>query len=452
MTTIAEDLSLYTTGLTYQTLPGEVIHEVRRRLIDSLACAMGAYDSAPVQIARRVAQTRLSTPGATLIGTRAQTSPEMAAFVNGLMIRYLDYNDSYISGEFCHPSDNISTALAIGQVVGASGRDVIVAIVLGYEVMCRLCDAAVIRTRGWDHVTYGALTTCLVAAKLLALEPSQICHGLGLAGAANVALRQTRSGQLSMWKGAAFGNAARNGIFAALMAKEGMTGPSPIFEGDRGIWRQVSGPFTLSPLGSATVPFRILASNLKFYPADYHAQSAIDAALAVRNDLEDVSAIERVEIETFSAAIETTAQGEEKWNPQSRETADHSLPYCVAVALLDGEVRSAQFSESRMADPLLRTVLRSINVKENTEFSNGFPEANTNLVRVITKAGAVIERTVRYPRGHVKNPMTDAQIEDKFCGMAEPLLPTSRIRRVLDCIWQLDELDDLDTLLNLLAV
>ncbi|MBI4530380.1 MAG: MmgE/PrpD family protein, partial [Candidatus Latescibacteria bacterium] len=212
MDTITDFLGHYAVTLSYDDLPQEVIHEVKRRVLDALGCAVGAFDGDPGRIARGVASSIRATPGATILGTKKTSSPDLAAFANGTLIRYLDYNDTYLSREPAHPSDNIAPALAVAEAEGVGGKTLITAIVIGYEVQCRLCDAASIRSRGWDHVTYGAFSTALVAAKLMGLSEEEIHHALGLSGTPNIALRQTRAGELSMWKGCAFANASRNGV------------------------------------------------------------------------------------------------------------------------------------------------------------------------------------------------------------------------------------------------
>jgi 2-methylcitrate dehydratase len=228
-------------------LPAETVHEVKRRFVDSLATSVGAMNADAYAIARKCALRVEGRPGAGLFG--GASSVEWAAFVNGLLIRYLDYNDTYLSLEPAHPSDNLAAVLAVGDMVKAGGPALITAAVLAYEIQCRLCDAASLRKHGFDHVTYGALSSCAAACKLLGLDAARTTHALRLAGVCNVALRQTRAGELSMWKGCAFANAARNGVFAALLAAEGMTGPAPIFEGEVGIMKLLTGPFELGGLG-----------------------------------------------------------------------------------------------------------------------------------------------------------------------------------------------------------
>ncbi|MGH7254600.1 MAG: MmgE/PrpD family protein, partial [Nitrospirales bacterium] len=287
---LADRLATYAQTLSFTRLPDAAVHEVKRRVLDSLGCAMGAWDAPPCRIARQLAQSVKTPKGATLWGTAHRTLPELAAFTNGAMVRYLDFNDTYLSKEPAHPSDNLAAILAAGEAAGVSGRQVIEAAALAYEVHCGLCDAAALRPRGWDHVTYGPFSSALGVAKVWDLSASHMVQAVNLAGVANIALRQTRVGDLSMWKACAFANAARNGMFAAQLAQMGMTGPSPIFEGEKGFMPLVSGAFTLPALGGeegegAAAPFRILETYIKHFPVEYHAQTAVEAALVVREVL-----------------------------------------------------------------------------------------------------------------------------------------------------------------------
>src|SRR5919107_3858392 len=246
--TLADRMAAFALSTRFEDLPEVVVAEARRRLIDAFACAVGALGEPAPSIARRVASTVRGEPGAALMGG-GRSSADWAAFANGVHIRYLDCNDTYLSLEPAHPSDNWAAIMAVGEHAGADGRAWIAAAAVAYEVQCRLCDAASIRARGWDHTTYGSLSSCLAASKLLGLSHSQTVHALGIAGTTGTALRLTRAGELSMWKGCAFAHAARNGVFAALLAKEGLTGPSPLFEGELGFCQQVSGPIALECLG-----------------------------------------------------------------------------------------------------------------------------------------------------------------------------------------------------------
>ena len=237
-----------------QDLPKAVVVEARRRLVDALGCRCSGHSTSrhPRSMLERVAGQFQGTPSVGLVGGGTST-PDWAAFANGVHIRYLDCNDTYLSLEPAHPSDNWAAVMAAGEVAGADGKAWIAAAAVAYEVQCRLCDAASIRARGWDHTTYGSLSSALAAARLLGLSHDQTLHALGIAGTTGTALRLTRAGELSMWKGCAFAFAARNGLFATLLAADGLTGPAPLFEGEMGFFQQVSGPFSIGPVLGETL-------------------------------------------------------------------------------------------------------------------------------------------------------------------------------------------------------
>jgi 2-methylcitrate dehydratase len=391
-------------------------------LIDTFGCAVGALHEPAPTIARRVAARVHGEPGASLMGG-GRSAPDWAAFANGAHIRYLDCNDTYLSLEPAHPSDNWAAVMAAGEHARADGKAWIAAAAIAYEIQCRLCDAASIRARGWDHVTYGALSTSLAAAKLLGLSHAQAVHALGIAGTTGTALRLTRAGELSMWKGCAFAHAARNGVFAALLASEGMTGPAPLFEGDMGFCQQVSGPISLAKLGGPSADDWMLPkTSIKFWPAEYHSQSAIAAALELRPLIGDAARIRSIEIGTFRTAVEIIGKDPEKWHPRTRETADHSLPYCTAVALVDGTVSAAQFTPERLADPALLELVRHTRVVEDPDLTAGYPAGIPNRVRVTLDDKTTLETQVSFPPGHDKNPLTDEQLRTKFRGLVEPVL------------------------------
>ena len=460
---LADRLSRYCHSLCYDDLPSAVVHEVKRRIIDSLGCALGALTAPPSRIARRLAQVIHMPQGATLWGTGHRTLPDLATFANGTLVRYLDFNDTYLAKEPAHPSDNLAAILAVGEVSHASGQRVIQAVALAYEVQCRLCDAAALRPRGWDHVTYGPFSSTLAAATVMKLSDAQTLQAINLAGVANIALRQTRVGDLSMWKACAFANAARNGVFAATLAQRGMTGPSPIFEGEKGFMKLVSGPLDLPLFGgekgsSEPGTFKILGTYIKQYPVEYHAQTAVEAALAIREDIRkgegvDVLAgITDVEIGSYDVAIEIIGRDPEKWKPRTRETADHSFPYCVAVALLDGKVTLRSFEAKRLADPVLHELIQKVRVVPQPEFVGRYPQTMPTRLTVRTKTGKDYVKQVDYPLGHPKNSMSDHEIEDKFRRLAAGKLDRARMKKVIDVVWKLDRLNDVSSLMPLLKV
>src|SRR6202022_4382763 len=320
-TTLAHQLADYACALRFEDLSKEVVHEVKRRIIDSLGCALGALNEEPCVIARNVASEFSASRGSTIIGTSHQAPPDWAAFANGCCIRYFDYNDTYLSKEPAHPSDNISAALAIAESLGSSGRELITAIALAYEVQCRFCDAASIRARGWDHPTYGDFSTALACANLMKLDPEKTRHAVNIAGVACAAMRQARVGELSHWKGVAFANAARHGVYSALLARSGMTGPSPIFEGQMGFEKQlgvslgnVSEKFAVpsvpSKFGAGAM---ILNTSIKYWPAEYHSQSAVEAALFLRKQIGAGVDVKSMTIESHDASVDIIGSEPEKW-------------------------------------------------------------------------------------------------------------------------------------------
>ena len=448
---LADRLADYANRLRFEDLPPNTVHEVKRRVIDSVATAVGAMGAGAYSAARRCAARVSGEPGATLLGG-GKSSVEWATFVNGLLIRYLDYNDTYLSLEPAHPSDNLAAVFAVGEAAGAGGPALITAAVLAYEIQCRLCDAASLRKHGVDHVTYGALSSAAAACKLLQLDAAKTTHALGIAGVCNVALRQTRAGELSMWKGCAFANAARNGVFAALLASEGMTGPAPIFEGELGLEKLViREPVRLAPLGGGGRPFMINQTYIKFWPAEYHSQSAIDAALQLRPEVGDVSRIVSIDIHTFNAAVDIIGKDPEKWSPQTRETADHSLPYCTAVALADGEVTDAQFEHARFTDPKLLELVGKIQIHSDAALNERYPRSIPNRLAVKIADGRTLVREVEFPRGHAHNPMTDAEVESKFRSLVEPRFGKAKADRILTACWALEKLATAGDLVRLIA-
>jgi 2-methylcitrate dehydratase len=461
---LADRLAHYTQSLRYEDLPDAVVHEVKRRILDSLGCAFGAWTAPPCKIAREMALTVKVPGGATVWGTTHKTLPDLATFANGAMVRYLDFNDTYLSKEPAHPSDNLAAVLAAAETAHAPGKLVIQAITLAYEIQCRLCDAAALRPRGWDHVTYGPISSALGVAKSLQLPEAQTRQAINLAGVANVALRQTRVGDLSMWKACAFSNAARNGMFAAQLARRGMTGPAPIFEGDKGFMKLVSGSFELPMLGGQAmpggepVPFKILATYIKHFPVEYHAQTAVEAALALRAELiatEGLRGLDNladVEIGSYDVAIEIIGRDPEKWQPTTRETADHSFPYCVAVALVDGRVTMNSFSPKRLRDPALHALMKNIHVVNVPEFERRYPTTMPTRITVRTTKGAVYSRQVEQPLGHPGHPMSDREVEDKLRRLAARRVDRAQLNRLIDFVWNLEQEKDMARLMPLLKV
>lgn len=440
---LAEKLARWTHKLKYSDLTKDAIHETKRRIIDSLGTALGAYRSKPATIARATAETvPFPRNGSAIVGTRSRTTPDLAAFANGAAIRYLDYNDTYLSKEPAHPSDNIAATLAVAQAANRSGRDLILATVIAYEIQCRLCDAASLRAHGWDHVTYGAFSSTLGAAKLWGLTPEQMVHAQGLAGVCNIATRQTRTGQISMWKACAFSNAARNAVFAANLARQGFTGPHEIFEGPKGVFKMLTQCRFDVKLGSKSAGYMINKTYIKYWPAEYHAQSSIDAALQIRRQfLKDGYSwkdIKKLDMESFEAAVSIIGSEPEKWRPTSRETADHSMGYMTVAALIDGDVTRETFSPKKFTSRKYLDLLDKTTIVEAADLNRGYPDGIPNRLRLRMKDGKVYEKTVKYPRGHAGNPMSDQEVETKFRTLADGVISRKLQDQLLGQMWSLD--------------
>jgi len=415
---------------------------------------MGAFNADPVRISRKVAEAARDIQGSTLFRTRKKTAPDLAAFVNGIMVRYFDYNDTYLSKEPAHPSDNIGPCFSVAESERATGKELLLSIVLAYEIQCRLCDAADIRHRGWDHVCYGLSSTALAAGKLMDLDSEHMTQAVNLAVNSHITMRQVRAGELSMWKGCSFANAARNGVFSALLAREGMTGPSPIFEGEMGFFKQVSGPFEMNidDFGGRNGSFKIAETYLKFFPAEIHSQTSIWAALEARKEIEKPEDIVSVEIASHEAGYTILGKDPEKWNPLTKETADHSLPYIVGMALVEGKIDNSTYTEKKFRDPKILDFLKKITVVEDKTLSSRYPEAVANRVTVKLSSGKIVSKQVDYHKGHPKNPMSDQDVEEKFLRLTRKILDKNHARRILDAAWNLEKAKDLSKMVAMMTL
>jgi len=453
MDQLVDYLSDYTAALSFNDLPAEVVHHAKRLLIDTLGCAIGGYASAPSKMACALAATVMSPQPATVLGSGQQTSLELATFANGVMIRYLDFNDGYTGKESGHPSDAIAAILSPAEVAHRNGQSVITATVLAYEVFCRLCDAVCVRDRGFDHVTIGVMASTLAAAKALGLSRDQMRQALNLSVTANLALYQTRIGEVSLWKGCAFANASRNAVFAVLLAALGMTGPAPIFSGAGGFFHTVSRePFTLGLFGGQGNPFKILECIIKRFPLGLYSQTVVDAALQVRQQLASVDEIQEVHVATLQTAVKIMAGDAEKWHPSNRETADHSMPYTTAVALMYGTVESRHFEAEYWRNPRLLDLVQKVQVQVSEEANQRAPEAMLSRVEVVTTSGARHTAEVAYHRGHFKNPMSDQEVEDKFRALVYGLLTPAQTSALLERLWHLEQVPDIGEVIRMVHI
>ena len=414
----------YALGVRFADLPADAVHACKRRIADTLGCGIAAFDAEPSRIARAMALRAGYAQGAHVLGTSRRALPELAAFANAAMARYLDSNDVFPGGGG-HPSGVIAAVLAAAQVAGAGPRDSIAAMVVGYEVHRALHESLRVMTRGFDHAFYPAVAAAAASAKLLGADHARMTSALALAVTANLPLAVTRRGQLSMWKGVAEANGVRNGVFAAVLAQAGMTGPGKAFEGALGL-HHMMGPVDTALLGRA--PLAVTMADMKFFVTEYHSQGPLMAALTLRAGL-DVDAIAAIHIRTYAFAHHEIGSGPEKWRPTTRETADHSLPYIVAAVLVDGGFSDAIFAPARFCDPRILALADKITVAEEPEFTRVFPGKFRSRVEITLTDGATRSAGLDYPHGHHDDPMTDDEVRRKFSDLAGRKLTPARVAR-----------------------
>lgn len=445
----------YMGSVTFDKIPGEVVHEVKRRILDSLGVAIAAFTSEPVKIARSLADVYEIPWGSRILGTANPVPPDFATFVDGLMIRYHDFNDTYLSKEPLHPSDTLAVAFGLGDYLGSSGKDVITAAAIAYEVGVSLCDAGSLRRRGWDHVNYIAVSSALLASKLLGLDEEKARHALSISVIPHASMRQTRVGELSFWKGAAAANSSRNAVFAALLASRGFTGPSHTFEGSMAFVRQLlQGDFDFSALDRLVrrePPRRILDTYIKKFPVEYHAQSAVEAVQKLRERVR-LEEVEEVHVETFQAAYDIIVKDPEKWDPKTRETADHSLPWIVAATFVYGDVWVDSYTPDKIRDERVLGLMKRMRVDVSPELDRMYPEAIPNRITVKTRGDRRFTEQVDYPKGHPKNPMSDEELVEKFARLVSPYLTEAQVKSVIDAVFNLEKLDNVGRLVESLVV
>lgn len=447
---LTRTLAAYAAGTPWERLPPDTVHEAQRRILDSIGVAIESLGGDAPTAARAYAAGRPGT--VTVWGTEVRADPEAAGFANGVAVRYLDFNDTYLSREPLHPSDAIAALFALAEARGTGAGELLRAIAVAYEVGVSLCDAASLRAHGWDHVAFLAVGVASGAGALLGLPPERIEHAISLALVPHAPMRRTRAGELSMWKGAAAAGAARDAVAAALLAEAGMSGPAAPFEGRFGFIEQLLAgeafdPGPLERLAALEPPTRILDTHVKAWPVEYHAQSAVEAALALHAEIADPSGIESVRIDTFRAGLEIIARDPERWDPSTRETADHSLPYVVCAALQDGEVTPRSFELARIRRPDTLDLLRTRTaVEEDPVLTARYPESTPNRITVRTADGRTFVREVAHPRGHARNPMTDAELVAKFRSNVSARVDADRAARIEDAVWSLDREGGLEPL------
>lgn len=449
---LAERLATYASALRYDDLDGATLERVKTLVIDTIGCAMGAWDERPVRACREIA---LSVSGpATIIGTAQRTTTDLAAFANGAAVRYLDFNDTYVGKFAAHPSDNIAACLAVAEAERASAQELIVAIVIAYEVNCRLVDAFDISSRGWDPPVFGLPAVALAAGRLMKLDPQQMIQAVNLAINDHIPLALTRVGALSDWKGLAVAEAGRNAVFAARLARAGISGPAPIFEGTSGLFQQVTGPgnVDVESFGGRGREFRLHKCSLKPYPAVIYTQTAIVAAIEVAKAVGSLDRIAAIEIATTARGYQRTGSEPEKWSPKTRETADHSLPFIAARAMFDGDITNESFAPEKFRDPKVLAFMQKIKVAEDPALTARGGTAVPTRVTAILADGQRVSREVDHAPGFAQRPMTRAELERKFRGNVGHRWPGDQTAAVLEALWALERTSDIAALLGTLAL
>lgn len=366
--------------------------EIRKRIADIVITSFGARDSQPVNILKNTFSGVKGKENASIFFTNEKISVDYATMINGTMTRYLDYNDTYLSKEALHPSDNIPPMIAVAESREMKMKDVIISSAVAYETVCALSDAVSIRDRGWDHVTYISISSGAGLATLLDLDGDKFENALNLSINNNISMRQTRAGELSMWKGATAANACRNSVFGTLLAEGGFTGPSPIFEGEMGFFRQVSGNMSLDFSKS-----RIGKTMIKNYPVEYHAMSAAQTCSEMRNEIR--GEIKSIEVETFKVAHTIIIKDPEKLRPKTKETADHSMPFIIAYSLIYGEPVPESYTERYLKDQKILSLIDKMNFKVTDRLNKLYPEKLPFRILIKTDKGN-FEREMLIPKGH----------------------------------------------------
>lgn len=440
-------LARYVQKVSREGVSAQALHAAKRRLIDSLGCAAAAFPEPFCQQLRQFGGAYShSEHRARIWGTEQTTSLEMAALVNGTMLRYLDLSDTVLSRSNGHPSDMIGALLAVAEVRKASGLALLQAIVTSYEIYVSLCDAVAMAGKGFDQATSAAVGSAGGVAMLLGLNEQQTAHALSLALSGHLHLFNVRCGELSDWKGCAGPNAARHGVFSALLAQADISGPSAPIEGKGGL-TTVLGSFDWK-LGEG--PERILNTHLKLHPVCYHGQSAVDAALALRQQV-PLDQVQGVHITTYEAAFSGMGNDPQRWAPANRETADHSLPYVVATVWEEGVLLPQAYERDQLERADRLAWMQRITVESCPQMTQEFPARSQVRMAVTDLQGHTTVHAQFNPRGHANEPISDAELERKFLSNFGPWGSAQQAQHLLDKAWQLDASPQLQPLLDLLG-
>jgi 2-methylcitrate dehydratase len=432
-------LARFSTRASYDDLSETAREQLKIRVLDSVACAIGALDGEPVRLVRAQVEEFDGSGPCSLLGG-GSAAPDRAALYNSALVRYLDFNDSYLAkGETCHPSDNLGAVLAAAEYAGATGRDFFAALALAYQVQCRLSDVAPVRDVGFDHVTQGAYAVAAGVSRALTLDVAHTANAIAIAGTAFNALRVTRTGRLSHWKGLAYPNVAGAVTRTTFLARRGITGPLEVFEGEKGFMDAVAGYFELN--WKTENLERVTQTILKKYDAEIHSQAVLEAVLELRSSEQLGGAdVERVEVEVFDVAYRIIGGGEEgdKTEVRTKEEADHSLPYLVAVALLDGEVMPRQYRPARIRRDDVQALLRRVTVHPDEGLSQRFPAEMPCRVRLTLHDGRTLTRELADYPGFLTRGRTWEAAREKLERLGAPYATPSQRDRIAAAVASLE--------------
>ncbi len=471
---VSRIISEFAVNLKYENIPSEVVETTKRFIYDSIACSFGGYKTKDVNILRDIYKEIGGKEEATVIGFGDKIPAVNATLVNSLMIRALDYNDIYWKEDPSHPSDLIPAALSVGELVGASMKDVIVAIVLAYEFEQRLCEFAVpgVRERKWHHATLTQFVSPIVAGKLLGLSVDEMVNAIGISGVHNHTIGAPTAGKLTMMKNTVDPMAVQSGVFAALMAKKGYSGTEAVFEGKEGFmdtffgWnvkemkaepvkmqgREALGEWTWDLeklIGNLGKSYKIMECGMKAFPTEALTHTHITAVLkVVKENNINYDEIEEIKITAIARAVDILFDPH-KYRPESRETADHSLPYCIAAAVVDKKITTATFSEEKLKDPRIWEVIDKIKGEESEEFDKMFPEKQPSRATIKTKDGNVYSEYLEYPKGDPREPMTIEDIDNKFSGLSEGLLSEEKQQSIKTIVLNAENYNTTEFMSNL---
>jgi 2-methylcitrate dehydratase len=451
--TITAKMAQWAASVEYKHLSQEAVYQAKRFLLDSVGCALGGYQQHDVIIALGVLKEIAGRGPATVIGTGQRVDPVSASLANALMIRCMDYNDIYWKQDPSHPSDIFPAAMACCERAKGDGKELIVGFVLGHEFEMRLCEAAFpgIRERGWHHATLTAFASPIVAGRTLRLSWQQIQHAIGISASRHCTLGAAVSGKLTMIKNTVDPMATQSGVLAALLAEKGYTGPEHVLDGKEGLVHCLGPEWKLNILTDGLgESWRITHCGMKFFPTEALTHSPISAVLDLvkDNDLHP-DGVEKIQIRSLARAADILSDPS-KYEPHTKETADHSLPYVVAAALVDRQVTPGQFEMKKIMDPAIRAQLKKVEVVADPEIEKVFPALQRVIVNITTKDGRSFSKQLDYPKGDPRNPLSDAEIEEKFRALAESVLSKKAQDRLIAAIWGLEKCPSITKLMALM--